>query len=190
MEINEKRVKIRNNHKDYRKTRKRKTAIIWTVVILVLAVLVAGGIYFHGDEKIKAIYESMTSSDEDTSSEIATSEESKTDGTNEIATNENGDVSDTANATTTENEETTVVFTGDVEISTYAQRNYDAYGIDGLVTEELRKELTEADILEVNNEFCFSTRGTQAADKQYTFRVNPSYVSVLTDLGVDVAGLA
>jgi poly-gamma-glutamate synthesis protein (capsule biosynthesis protein) len=42
----------------------------------------------------------------------------------------------------------------------------------------------------INNEFPFSTRGTQAEDKQFTFRVDPSYVSALTDMGVDIAGLA
>lgn len=88
------------------------------------------------------------------------------------------------------NTTTTLVFTGDVEISEYVQANYNATGVDGVVSEEIKNLLNNATFTMINNEFCFSTRGTQAADKQYTFRVDPSYVNLLADLGVDVAGLA
>ena len=86
-------------------------------------------------------------------------------------------------------ETATIVFTGDVEISTYVQAKYDASGIEGILSPSLLAELQNADFTMINNEFCFSTRGTPA-DKQYTFRVDPSYSSILTDMGVDVAGLA
>ena len=84
----------------------------------------------------------------------------------------------------------TLCFTGDVEISSYVQANYDASGIDGVLAPQLQAVLSQADVTMVNNEFCYSLRGQQAPDKLYTFRVNPSYVSLLTDMGVDVAGLA
>lgn len=182
--------KIRNNHTDYKKKRRNKIALTWSIIILVLSLLIAGGIYFCVDEKVMPFVSGLLS-------ELGNASDAKTeDIANDTSTNtsesdviESSDESQ-VNAQAEETPDTTIVFTGDIELSTYAQRNYDAKGINGLVTEPLRQELNDADILEVNNEFCFSTRGTQAPDKQYTFRVNPSYVSALTDLGVDVAGLA
>lgn len=85
---------------------------------------------------------------------------------------------------------TSIVFTGDVELSEYVQARYDANGIAGVASSDIQSLLQDADYTMINNEFCFSERGQQAPDKQYTFRVNPSYVSILTDLGVDIAGLA
>ncbi len=91
---------------------------------------------------------------------------------------------------TAEDLTTSIVFTGDVEISEYVQANYDAGGVDGVVSEGLQELMNNATFTMINNEFCYSTRGEQAEDKQYTFRVDPSYVSLLNDLGVDIAGLA
>ncbi|MBQ7469136.1 MAG: CapA family protein [Pseudobutyrivibrio sp.] len=85
---------------------------------------------------------------------------------------------------------TSIVFTGDVELSEHVQAKYDASGISGVASPEIQALMQNADFTMINNEFCFSERGQQAPDKQYTFRVNPSYVSILTDLGVDIAGLA
>lgn len=83
----------------------------------------------------------------------------------------------------------TMFFTGDVMLENckgvYAQQ-----GIDGVLSAYLQKEMVNADMTVINNEFPFSTRGEQAPDKQFTFRVDPSYVSVLQDMGVDVASLA
>ena len=88
------------------------------------------------------------------------------------------------------NAKTTLMFTGDVMIGNQIQNYYNAGGIDSLISEELRSAMNEADITMINNEFCFSTRGEKAANKQYTFRTDPSYVSILKELGVDIAGLA
>ncbi|SDH98776.1 poly-gamma-glutamate synthesis protein (capsule biosynthesis protein) [Pseudobutyrivibrio sp. 49] len=85
---------------------------------------------------------------------------------------------------------TKIVFTGDVELSEYVQSNYSSAGVDGVVAPEIKDLMTNATFTMINNEFCFSERGQKAPDKQYTFRVNPSYVSLLNDLGVDIAGLA
>ena len=87
-------------------------------------------------------------------------------------------------------EPVTLVFTGDVLLSDYVLNNYNSKGIAGVVSPDVLTELTQADLTVINNEFPFSTRGTKAPDKQFTFRVDPSYVSVLTDMGVDIAGLA
>lgn len=89
----------------------------------------------------------------------------------------------------TEIEDFTMFFTGDVMLenckSIYAQK-----GVTGIITSFLKQEMVNADMTVINNEFPFSTRGEQAPDKQFTFRVDPSYVSVLLDMGVDVASLA
>ena len=85
---------------------------------------------------------------------------------------------------------TSIVFTGDIELSEYVQSTYDANGIAGVASDDIQALLNAATFTMINNEVCFSERGEKAPDKQYTFRVNPSYVSILNDLGVDIAGLA
>lgn len=93
-------------------------------------------------------------------------------------------------ADTVINEPVTLLFTGDVLLSDYVLNNYNNSGIEGVLSPELLSELRDADITVINNEFPFSTRGTQAPDKQFTFRVDPKYTSILTDMGVDIAGIA
>lgn len=83
----------------------------------------------------------------------------------------------------------TMFFTGDVMLQ-YCKGIYADKGINGLITEFIEQEMVNADMTMINNEFPFSTRGEKAPDKQYTFRVEPSYVSALLDMGVDVASLA
>lgn len=89
-----------------------------------------------------------------------------------------------------EEEPVTLLFTGDVLLSGYVLDNYKNNGIEGVLSPELLAEMQDADITVINNEFPFSTRGSQAPDKQFTFRVDPQYVRILTDMGVDIAGLA
>ena len=95
-----------------------------------------------------------------------------------------------ADSDDTDSTPVTLVFTGDVLLSDYVLNNYNQNGIEGVVSPKLLSELQQADLTIINNEFPFSTRGSQAPDKQFTFRVDPSYVRVLTDMGVDIAGLA
>ena len=83
----------------------------------------------------------------------------------------------------------TMFFTGDIMLENSMGR-YDEQGIHGLISEYLEEEMVSADMTVINHEFPFSTRGEQAPDKQFTFRVNPRYVSALQDMGVDVASLA
>ena len=89
-----------------------------------------------------------------------------------------------------EQEPVTLLFTGDVLLSDYVLNNYDHSGIEGVLSPELLEELRNSDVTVINNEFPFSTRGSQAPDKQYTFRVNPKYISILSEMGVDIAGIA
>ena len=54
----------------------------------------------------------------------------------------------------------------------------------------MRETIAESDIFMANLEFPFSDRGTQAADKQFTFRVSPSRVSILQEIGPDIVTVA
>lgn len=87
-------------------------------------------------------------------------------------------------------EDVTIIFTGDVLFANAFKAGYDAKGIEGVVSGELLAKLQEADILMVNNEFPFSEQGTPMADKQFTFRCEPDYVTALQEMGVDVVSLA
>jgi poly-gamma-glutamate synthesis protein (capsule biosynthesis protein) len=42
----------------------------------------------------------------------------------------------------------------------------------------------------LNNEFAYSTRGTETPDKSYTFRAHPDRVGILKEMGVDIVSLA
>lgn len=63
-------------------------------------------------------------------------------------------------------------------------------GILGGLSEELVNEMNDADIMMLNNEFAYSTRGTKTPDKSYTFRADPSRVNILKEMGVDIVSLA
>lgn len=52
------------------------------------------------------------------------------------------------------------------------------------------KEMNDADIFMLNNEFAYSTRGTEIIEKSYTFRAHPKRVEILKEMGVDIVSLA
>ena len=83
-----------------------------------------------------------------------------------------------------------IVFTGDICLEYAAPHNYESSGILGILSEDMLAELTSADILMINNEFPFTTSEDKWPDKKFNFKVDPKYVSVLTDMGVDIATLA
>ena len=87
-------------------------------------------------------------------------------------------------------EDFSMFFTGDILLKNAVVADYETEGLNSIISEYLESEMNEADLTMVNEEFPFSTRGTQAPDKQFTFRINPSYVSVFQDMGVDVVSLA
>lgn len=86
--------------------------------------------------------------------------------------------------------DTTLLFAGDVLIKESVESLYQKSGAAGLVSQELLTEMQNADIMMVNHEFQFSSRGEPMADKQYTFRTDPKNVQILLDLGVDIVSLA
>lgn len=83
-------------------------------------------------------------------------------------------------------------FTGDLnfddDIGT--MRYLKQYGLQATISEGVRTLLADSDIVMVNNECTFSTRGEPLAGKAYTFRSDPSNVSILKELGVDIVGIA
>lgn len=95
-----------------------------------------------------------------------------------------------ANHQTQQPQGATLVYTGDIYLSQHIQNNYDNYGILGVVSENLLAEMKGGDIAMANQEFPFSTGGVKAPDKQFNFRVEPSYTKILTEMGIDVVGLA
>ena len=93
-----------------------------------------------------------------------------------------------------EYEPVTVLFAGDMNFDKrYANMNALA-GRGGEISEaldeDIRNAMQEADITMINNEFPYSDRGSPTPDKKFTFRADPSTVRYLTDLGVDIVGLA
>ena len=58
------------------------------------------------------------------------------------------------------------------------------------ISPELLKIMNDADITVINNEFTYTTRGTALAGKAWTFRAKPESVSLLHEMGVDIAILA
>ncbi|MBR1854774.1 MAG: CapA family protein [Lachnospiraceae bacterium] len=83
----------------------------------------------------------------------------------------------------------TIVYTGDVCLQSGVENTYRAYGVEGIIGEALLQDLTGADYTVINHEFCFSTGGTKQ-DKTYTFRADPQNVTLLNEMGVDLASLA
>ncbi len=63
-------------------------------------------------------------------------------------------------------------------------------GIYDCISSELVDVMKNADIMWLNNEFTYSTRGSAMSGKEFTFRANPSRVENLKLLGVDIVGLA
>jgi poly-gamma-glutamate synthesis protein (capsule biosynthesis protein) len=89
-------------------------------------------------------------------------------------------------------EETVLSFTGDMNFDDRigTMQYLKANGLSAILSDDLRSLMTESDILMVNNECTFSTRGEPLEGKAYTFRSDPSNASILKELGVDIAGIA
>lgn len=84
-----------------------------------------------------------------------------------------------------------LLFGGDVLLSDHVLNAYSqAGGIHGVLDEDFRNVIDSADFFMVNEEFPFSDRGVKAADKQYTFRLEPEKVSVFQEMGIDAVTLA
>lgn len=87
-------------------------------------------------------------------------------------------------------EDIELLFSGDINLTDNIQNKYNQDGIDGILSKDLQEEFKNADIAMVNEEFAFTNRGTPAADKQYTFRVDPKNIQIFKDMQIDVVSLA
>ena len=87
-----------------------------------------------------------------------------------------------------------LAFAGDVNLDDNSTpvKKYDSEkkDISKCLSEDLLKEMRDADIMMLNNEFAFSTRGEKTPNKSYTFRANPARVEILKEMGVDIVSLA
>ncbi len=85
-------------------------------------------------------------------------------------------------------------FTGDINLSegwsTTEYMDAQENGIEDCMSAALLAEMRATDILMINNEYTYSTRGTPLEGKAYTFRANPQRVSVLDTLGADIVSVA
>lgn len=87
-----------------------------------------------------------------------------------------------------------LAFAGDINFSEGSKpmSRYDSEqkGILGGISEDLVEEMNAADIMMLNNEFPYSTRGSKIPEKSYTFRAHPDRVNILGEMGVDIVSLA
>ena len=84
-----------------------------------------------------------------------------------------------------------LLFSGDIYLSDHVLNAYDRAGdISGVLDDGYRSLIGESDYFAANQEFPFSSRRQQAPDKQYTFRLPESRVSLMNEIGVDLVTLA
>lgn len=156
-----------------------KKHILATVIMLLLSVALLGSfLVFRSREENTDVVMEQSEPDTKKGQEAAVTEL-------ETAT-ENMDEPQTEAA----EEDATMIFAGDMLFWTYVREQYPGQGIDAILSKEMQEEFLSADIAMVNEEFPFSTRGTKMPDKQYTFRIDPSYVTLFEDMGVDIVSLA
>lgn len=87
-----------------------------------------------------------------------------------------------------------LAFAGDINLDEdskpVARYDRENKGILGCFSPELVEEMNAADIFMLNNEFAYSTGGTEITEKSYTFRAHPKRVDILKEMGVDIVSLA
>ncbi|MEY8391736.1 CapA family protein [Lachnospiraceae bacterium] len=85
-------------------------------------------------------------------------------------------------------------FTGDINLSEgWSSTNYldgQPGGIKDCFSDALWQEMQSADILMINNEFTYSTRGRPLPGKAYTFRADPERIGAVMQMGADIVSLA
>lgn len=85
----------------------------------------------------------------------------------------------------------TLLFAGDIYLSNHVLEAYRrAGGLSGVLDDNLRSVIGDADLFMANEEFPFSDRGTAASDKEYTFRLPTEQVSIMQEIGPDIVALA
>ncbi len=91
--------------------------------------------------------------------------------------------------------EITLGFAGDMNFADNYQpvEHYVAIGADEItdvISPETVQAMQNVSLMWINNEFVYANGGAPLNGKKWTFRADPMHVSWLTDLGVDIVGLA
>lgn len=91
-------------------------------------------------------------------------------------------------------EEITLTFGGDILFdpgySVMARLLQRENGIYDSISGDLLDIMQNSDIMMLNNEFPYSSRGTPTLEKQFTFRAKPESANLLFDMGADIVSLA
>ncbi len=91
-------------------------------------------------------------------------------------------------------DQVTLAFTGDINFSegypTTRHLDSCANGIEDCFSADLLDLMRGMDIMMINNEFTYSTRGEPLPGKTYTFRAKPDRAKLLHAFGTDIANLA
>lgn len=91
-------------------------------------------------------------------------------------------------------DEVVLDFSGDLtmadDVATTAYLLSKEDGLADCFSEDLLAEMKQADVMVVNNEFAYTTRGEAIPGKAYTFRGTPARVQELSKIGADLVGLA
>lgn len=97
------------------------------------------------------------------------------------------------NVTIIDSDVISLSFVGDVSLADnwYVMPEYDARGkgVLGILDSGIVDIMRKASVNVLNNEFAFTNRGSKL-DKAYTFKGNPSRVSIYKEMGVDLVLLA
>ena len=164
----------------------KKVRILLYLLSLSATVLVLALLIFYGRMQ-KPVSTKQDNVAEQTEMVLETEKTAETE--TELQT-ESAQEGETETETEINQEDTVLLFGGDVLIKASTESIYKNNGVTGLVSEEILAEMQNADIMMVNHEFQFSTRGEPMEDKQFTFRTDPKNVQILLDLGIDIVSLA
>lgn len=134
---------------------------------------------------------SASESSESDGTTISIENPTEADAAGNAGTADTADAAATADGADTVKAAVRLLFAGDVYLSDHVLEAYDAVGgIDGVLSQGYQTEIQAADYFVTNEEFPFSTRGTPAPDKQFTFRVHPEKVKLMQEMGIDLVTLA
>jgi poly-gamma-glutamate synthesis protein (capsule biosynthesis protein) len=177
------------------------------IIIFILAVGIIGELIAYSYVKIsnKAKENSSAENDlhtdgdhkENTNEDLAKNSDMASEEHNSDVSKENRDFekenpyedTNETNADDKNTDEIVMLFTGDIYLSDFILNQYNKKGVDGILSESIQEEFQNAHIVMANEEFPFSNRGSKAKDKQFTFRIDPQYVQVFTDMMINVVTL-
>ncbi|MDR1704215.1 MAG: CapA family protein [Clostridiales bacterium] len=93
-------------------------------------------------------------------------------------------------AETPEPKSAVLIFCGDILLDGSVRGRIESTGLDSVIFPEHRGPFIHADIAMANLENSVSTRGAAMEDKQYTYRADPEFLKLLTDMGIDIVSVA